>query len=147
MRDDAVHGQSTIIPGPPGRPPIMRAPPVLPIDPHPPVRPLNSGLESGQGFRVDVGELHLISGHAAGITDDLGRAVSGQAGVLADVGPHAGWVVSGALGRCAEAWEQELGAAAGKVRSVGDKLTETAAHYSTVDGSGRDRITSLGRET
>lgn len=104
------------------------------------MEPLGSG---GSGFKVDPAALRVVSARAGEIADDLGRAVGGQAGALADVGQHGDWAIGGAVSRCAEAWEQALKDAAGKAAAVGDKLTATVGHYSTVDASNQARLSGL----
>src|SRR5439155_23014367 len=128
--------------------PIVVGPPMRRIDDDPPVgypMPWLPGDGPGSGFRVDPMVLRKVGEHARAIAEELGQTVRGQAGVLGDAGPHGGWAVGGALSRCAEAWERELVDTVGKVRSVGDKMGETAAQYSHVDSVGRDRLDGLSR--
>ncbi|MEV4315626.1 type VII secretion target [Actinocrispum sp. NPDC049592] len=143
MSDTTLESQASIVRGPGGGP-IVIGPPRqgLPSDGDPPLLPL--GPRGGlPGFTAHPGELRAVGDRAGEIADDLARAVGGHAGALADVGPHTGWAVGGAVSRCAEAWEDELKKAVEKVRAVAEKLAATAAHYSTVDESCRVRMSEL----
>ena len=114
--------------------------PVVSSPYQPPMRPL-----SGQGFQVDSAELEATASKAHQIGANLLDIAQSSAGSLAQVGPHGGWAISDALARCADAWHAELTTAGQTMRSVGDKLINTAASYRETDAANGQAFADIQR--
>lgn len=100
---------------------------------------------AGARFRVDPGELAATADRATHLGAALLDAAHTALG-LGDVGPHAGWAIAGALGRCASGWHRELTDTSGAVSEVGARLRNTVAAYRGTESATAAAFRALGSD-
>lgn len=111
-----------------------------------PIMPLGSGAAGGGQVTADLAKLATTGTNASQLGADLlGSVRRGTAG-LAEVGPHAGWAISGALGRCAAGWQAALTGTAREVGEVGTRLADAVAGYHGTEQSNITAFRAIGQE-
>ncbi|HVV19864.1 MAG TPA: hypothetical protein VHF06_10545 [Pseudonocardiaceae bacterium] len=111
-----------------------------------PIQPLGTGGGGAGQVQVDLAHLTTTGTNATQLGADMLSTVQRGTTALAEVGQHAGWAISGALGRCAAGWQAQLTSTSQAVDTVGTRLADTVAHYRDTENTNATAFRSIGQE-